>query len=292
MNKIDIDVRSNVPELSYGIGQGKSVDIRSARLTEITTADDKVIITEPSSQSHAQYPYNKVDQSISGHIKEVDDTPGAERLMEMHKAGTYYEILPDGTKITKVFGDDFYIVLVDHNLVVGGNLNITVQGNANLLVKGDMKTKVAGDYDLIVHGNMTTRVHGNELHYTKGDINYQTNSNLTIRTEETYKVDSKSDVDIQSMGEFAIRSNDTTRIYSPQNIHIDTEEKLYFNTYYQDPGKLNIKDKDPTGGLSVEDTVMTPTKDTLLKLRTDDKKILGLDNNTEITYPKDRTKII
>lgn len=288
--KTDIDIRSNVPELSYGTGQGKSVDIRSARLTEIITADDKVSLTEPSSQSHSQYPYNKVDQSLSGHIKEVDDTPGAERLMEMHKSGTYQEILPDGTKVTKIFGDDFYIVLVDHNLVVGGNLNITVQGDANLLVKGNMKTKVGGNYDLQVHGNMTTRVQGKELHYTKGNLDMQTKSDLSIRSNKACKVDCKTTMDIQADKGIDIRSADTMRIYGEQNIHIDSEEKLYLNTYYVDPGKLNLKDKDPTGGLSVPGIVLVPDKDTLMKLRTDNKLILGLEGSINV-YPKDRTKV-
>lgn len=288
MKKVDIDIRSNVPELSYGTGQGKSVDIRSARLTEITTADDKIVITEPSSQSHSQYPFNKVDQSISGHIREVDDTPGAERLMEMHKSGTYQEILPDGTKVTKIFGDDFYIALIDHNLVVGGNLNITVQGDCNLLVKGSMKTKVDGNYNLTVNGNMTTRVEGNEVHYVKGDIDYQTNSNLTIRTQLNTKIDGIGDVDIQSSKNFITRSVDTYKIYSEGNIHIDTQEKLYLNTYYIDPGLLNIRNNDPTKGLSVAGSVFIPTSEVLLKLRVDDKMILGLNNSVTLTDPKDR----
>lgn len=288
--KIELDIRSNVPELSYGIGQGKSVDIRSARLNEIITADDKVVLTEPSSQSHSQYPYNKVDQSLSGHIKEVDDTPGAERLMEMHKSGTFYEILPDGTKVTKIFGDDFYIVLVDHNLVVGGNLSITVQGDANLLVKGNMKTKVGGDYELQVHGNMTTRVQGTELHYTKGSLDIQSASSISMRSQGQFKVDSTSTLNLQSKSKVTLRSQGPGQFYCSGNLDLDGS-KVYLKTHNTDPGKLNLKDKDITGGLSIPDTVISPNKDTLMKLRTDNKMILGLDEDIT-TYPKDRTKVL
>jgi len=288
--KIEIDIRSNVPELSYGTGQGKSVDIRSARLNHIITADDKVILTEPSSQSHSQYPYNKVDQSQSGHIKEVDDTPGAERLMEMHKSGTFYEILPDGTKIAKIFGDDFYIVLVDHTLVVGGNLNITVQGDANFLVKGNMKTKVGGDYELQVHGNMTTRVQGSELHYTKGSVDNQSNSNISMRSQGNFVVDSTGHLNLQSRSKVTLRSQGPGQFYSTGNLDLDGS-KVYLKTHNTDPGKLNIKSKDPTGGLSIPDTVISPNRETLMKLRTDNKLILGLDDDIK-SYSKDRSKII
>ena len=42
------------------------------------------------------YPDNKVYETESGHYKEYDDTPGAERIKESHKSGTYYEIYKDG----------------------------------------------------------------------------------------------------------------------------------------------------------------------------------------------------
>lgn len=42
------------------------------------------------------YPDNKVYETESGHYKEYDDTPGAERIKESHKSGTYYEIDKDG----------------------------------------------------------------------------------------------------------------------------------------------------------------------------------------------------
>lgn len=287
--KVEIDIRSNIPELSYGTGQGKSVDIRSARLHQIITADDKVLLTEPSSQSHSQYPYNKVDQSQSGHIKEVDDTPGAERLMEMHKSGTYQEILPDGTKITKIFGDDFYIILIDHNVVVGGNLNITVQGDANLLVKGNMKTKVGGNYELQVHGNMTTRVQGSELHYTKGSIDYQSNSNISMRSQGRFAIDSTGHLNLQSKSKTTLRSQGAGQFYCSGDLDLDGS-KVYLKSRNVDPGKLNLKSKDPTGGLSIPDTVISPNRETLMKLRTDNKLILGLDDDIK-TYSKDRTKV-
>ena len=44
------------------------------------------------------YPYNHVFESESGHITEVDDTPGGERTFRSHSSGTYEEVIADGTK--------------------------------------------------------------------------------------------------------------------------------------------------------------------------------------------------
>ena len=70
------------------------------------------------------YPYNKVYQTESGHYKEWDDTEGMERIREQHKSDTYYEIQPDGSRIT--------IIEVDDSLVVKGDCLITVVGNATI----------------------------------------------------------------------------------------------------------------------------------------------------------------
>ena len=56
------------------------------------------------------YPYNHVHESESGHIHEMDDTPGGERLFTQHKSGTFEEIHPTGTKVVKVIGDNYEIV--------------------------------------------------------------------------------------------------------------------------------------------------------------------------------------
>ena len=64
---------------------------------EVDTKTKKPI-TEPDTNSKAleNYPHNKVYETESGHYKEYDDTPGAERIKESHKLGTYYEIDKDG----------------------------------------------------------------------------------------------------------------------------------------------------------------------------------------------------
>src|SRR5690606_3972147 len=50
---------------------------------------------EPQSQYAAQYPYNKTITTEGGHVIELDDTPGHERIHLYHKTGSYSEYNPD-----------------------------------------------------------------------------------------------------------------------------------------------------------------------------------------------------
>jgi len=87
---------------------------------------------EPETQFNATYPYNHVSESESGHIIERDDTPGAERTHDYHRSGTFEEVHPDGTKVSKIVKDNYEIVLGDDNIHVKGVCNITVDGSVNV----------------------------------------------------------------------------------------------------------------------------------------------------------------
>ena len=112
----------------------------------------------------AAYPYNHVFESESGHIREIDDSPGAERLFTQHKAGTFEEIHPDGSKVVKVIGDNYEIIAGTSNILInaaknsGDALNLTVNGNVRELIKGDYHLEVEGNYTQKIHKNLRTRV--------------------------------------------------------------------------------------------------------------------------------------
>jgi len=112
---------------------------------------------EPKSDTYAQYPFNHVYESESGHVIEVDDSPDGERLMTHHKSGTFEEIHPTGDKVTKIVRDQFEITIGKKSVYVMGSCDLTVDGNVRQLIKGD--------YVLEVEGDMTTKVHKNR--YTK-----------------------------------------------------------------------------------------------------------------------------
>ena len=98
--------------------------------------------TEPT----GTYPFNHVHESESGHIKEVDDTPDGERLYTQHAAGTYEEIIADGTKTVKVVGDNYELIAGKSNVYVRGDINLTCSGNKRELVEGDYILEVGGNF--------------------------------------------------------------------------------------------------------------------------------------------------
>ena len=98
-------------------------------------------------------PTNKVHKTEAGHVMEVDNTSGAERIHIKHTSGTYILMHPNGdiehnnknhTKITT--GDD--------TVTITGNSNVTINGDCNLTVGGNYKADVTGNIDLKAGGNV------------------------------------------------------------------------------------------------------------------------------------------
>ena len=121
-------------------------------------------ITEPVTKYAASYPLNKVVQSESGHVIEIDDTPDSERLHIYHKSGTFLEVHPDGTLVVKTKGGHLSWNEDSGNVHITGNMNITVDGNSNIYTKGDLNIKTEGNvkHD-VVDGNYELNVGGQVL---------------------------------------------------------------------------------------------------------------------------------
>jgi hypothetical protein len=126
---------------------------------------------EPKSEYAAQYPFNHVQETESGHIMEYDDTPGKERIHQYHKSGTFTEVAPNGTTDEKIVGDKYEIVQQGSNTLVKGAVNFTTDKNAKIrindsvethVVNGDLHIRVdQGNVFLDVKGNMEVHVSGN-----------------------------------------------------------------------------------------------------------------------------------
>ena len=135
----------------------------------------------PEGVDSSDYPYNHVYKSESGHVFEVDDSPNAERLHRYHTKGTFEEIQPDGTRVTKVVGKNYEVVISDENIYIQGTQNITVKGNAKLYVQGDHYTEVDGNQYVTVRGDRVTKIQGNDLKEVMSDESSQINGNKTMR---------------------------------------------------------------------------------------------------------------
>lgn len=92
-------------------------------------------ITELPPSYAAEYPYNNVTATESGHLFEMDDTPGAERIQVYHRTGSHIELRPDGAVkyVSKSKRQD--VTVADHEIIVNGDYKITVSGGANIYVR-------------------------------------------------------------------------------------------------------------------------------------------------------------
>jgi hypothetical protein len=118
---------------------------------------------EPPSAYAAQYPYNHVYESESGHVIEIDDTPGAERIHLAHRTLTRIEIDQEGNLVIKIVGKKFEVTMENSYSHFQNNMNITVDGEANIYCRSNANLQVDGDLNVHVQGNYTEKVKGDYL---------------------------------------------------------------------------------------------------------------------------------
>lgn len=155
----------NEPD-THRLARSESVDKtivfskETARVRSVPTSTGSTW-TQPPIPYNAKYPFNHVFATESGHVEEWDDTAGNERRHSYHKSGTFHEIDVNGTRVTRIVGDDYEILERNGNVLVKGTCNITIQGNSNVRIENDSNIQVLGDANMNVTGNMTTSVAGN-----------------------------------------------------------------------------------------------------------------------------------
>ena len=136
---------------------------------------------QPVSGYQPVYPYNNVMETESGHVKEYDDTPGYERIMERHMSGTQYEIIANGSKNETIVRDNYKLVVGQDTLEVYGNVRIIVSGHADVAVAGNLTASVTGNISADAKGDITALS-------LEGDISAtSTEGDITVTTTDTTK---------------------------------------------------------------------------------------------------------
>lgn len=186
------NVEANVPRLSRGSKLDTLTEIHDNRAEVLVAADSfgtsNQKILQPANPFNAVYPYNHVRETESGHIFESDDTPGAERIKEAHRIGTFYEVHPNGDKVVRVVGDRFTAIVGNDNVLIEGSVNITVNGDCNMYTKGDFTHQVDGDYNLLVAGKITSRAKGRVLHDWQSDFEQLSGGTISFTTPTSYSI--------------------------------------------------------------------------------------------------------
>jgi hypothetical protein len=117
------------------------------------------------------YPYNKALFTESGHLLEVDDTLGAERIAVEHRTGTFQEMHPDGSMVTRVVNTNYTVVCKDDEVVIGGKVTVNIGGDATMSIGGNLKADVSGTTDITSGKNLTIVAPEIGLHGTVVKLN-------------------------------------------------------------------------------------------------------------------------
>jgi len=186
---------------SIGRADFDPVDLQRANADPKNLAgDDGTAFSEPETPYAAEYPHNHVYESEGGHIREMDDTEGAERIHERHASGTGYEIHPDGTKVTRTKLDNYDLTYGQQYAHIRGSQSTTVNGGVKVFVNASGE----GGRDAIKQYHYTIQVGKNanvNIQVDKGDVN-------VVTTDGDINIKSGKDINIEAAD--AIRMQSTT----------------------------------------------------------------------------------
>lgn len=203
------------------------------RVQGVAGANNQPTWDEPESSYAAAYPFNHVYQSESGHVMEFDDTEGAERIHQYHKAGTYTEIDRNGRQVTRIVGDGYEIIDRNGFLYVAGNCSITVGGNCNIYAQSDLNIQADGDTVINSNNDVTWNVAGSmdlsvaesfRLHAKS--ISVESDSTTSIFSESALTFQGNSSVSAYAKGEIKLTTDSTLDMFALGATKLGTKATL------------------------------------------------------------------
>lgn len=183
---------------SQKISETIVADKKSNKVTGIQTVN--IDWEEPDPAYAATYPNNRVLETASGHVIEIDDTNGSERIHVYHKSGTYIEMDSAGNYTTRIKGTKYEIVDRNSYLYISGACNVTIGGDANLEVSGS----VYG----VVHGSAILGI-SEDLDVKASNIILDASDSFEVKSS-TIKFTASSTVDVSAGGNL---NTDASKIY-------------------------------------------------------------------------------
>jgi len=222
VNRLAVNNVDN-PHLSLTLRKATRVlGVATADFNPVTAADGSSIAgsnsdtwNQPEIPYAAVYPYNHVYESESGHIREVDDTPGAQRIHERHRTGTSYEIDSAGNKTDIIKGDHYTLLSDNKQVSIGGNSDISIDGRSKIFINksagannhydiqigaganvniqvdngdvnlvtvtGKINMNAGGDMNVLVGGNYNLVVEGNKTETIEGNTTENTTGAVVLR---------------------------------------------------------------------------------------------------------------
>tara|TARA_Y100001951_G_scaffold79095_1_gene66818 strand:+ start:175 stop:2232 length:2058 start_codon:yes stop_codon:yes gene_type:complete len=143
---------------------------------------------EPWPPWAALYPYNHVHQTESGHIIEMDDTPGHERLHWYHRTGTFTEIHQVGIKVDKIVNDYYNIILGGRYTHIELGDCETIDGKQEVFVKGNKHDKIGSSYLIAMGGgSFSLENPGNDVIVNSGNTKVHASNKIDFTSTHFYR---------------------------------------------------------------------------------------------------------
>ena len=196
---------------------------------------------QPPIPYKGQYPYNKITQTESGHIIEIDDTPGAERLQVYHRTGTFIEIDSTGTVVKRTVGSSYEIIDKNGYVSVTGDASVSVKGNVKIYVGGDADIEVDGDTNIKCFNDITMEAAGRidmsateEINLRSANINLEADVDLSMKgdvnaflhTTDMF-LKANNNIKIQALNNMYTRANNDVFMDAINNFHMVSGQNMY-----------------------------------------------------------------
>lgn len=160
------DPNAELPKPEYW--GGSSINLAASGRTRNDLWTGGYFLQEPVEIVPSRYYDNQIQETKSGHIIEIDDTYGNERILIKHNEGGGIELKSDGS---------LTVTTPKNKLEVsGGDSRIVVEGEADLVYKGNLTLDVTGDFDINCM-NFNVNVNGNKKETIVGSDRQKVGSN-------------------------------------------------------------------------------------------------------------------
>lgn len=144
--------------------------------------DDKEIKEVAPDFAKSEYGKIQVKETKGGFVEIFDQTPGNQRTMRLHPAGTYNQVLPNGLVQDKIVNDK--VTMIDKNW------NITVGEDFVEVVSGNNKIHIKKEHQLNINGNSHTHIDKDE------NILVEQDRNIEVKQTFNEKVGKGKNIDI------------------------------------------------------------------------------------------------
>ena len=160
----------------------------------------------------AEYPFNHVYESESGHLIETDDTPGAERLHWYHRSGTFTEFTSRGSRLENTQGHHFNSLSGNLEEIISGSEKRSIGNDSFSSYTKNKYQDIGNDYVVVAKGNLLL---GSEVGYAtiKGkDIVFDSARTLymdaktIVRSAGSSKDEFKGTYTINALGAYDLKS--------------------------------------------------------------------------------------